>query len=152
MQETPVRFLGWEDPLEKGKTTHSSILGLHSWASLVAQLVKNPHANAGDLGSIPVLGRSPGEGKGYPLQYAGLGNSMDCIVHRVAKSQTRLRDFHFHYENNAKLQLVLQNTYGCNQCPRVTSEYSNRQVSRGLILFHKRKKKAILRFIIWPQI
>ena len=37
--------------------------------------------NAGDLGSIPGLGRSLGEGKGYPLQYSGLENSMDCIVH-----------------------------------------------------------------------
>ena len=44
--------------------------------------------NAGDLGSIPRLGRSPGEGKGYPLQYSGLENSMDCTVHGVAKSQT----------------------------------------------------------------
>ena len=44
--------------------------------------------NAGDLGSIPGLGRSPGEGKGYLLQYSGLENSMDCIGHRVAKSQT----------------------------------------------------------------
>ena len=52
--------------------------------------------NAGDLGLIPGLGRSPGEGKGYPLQYSGLENSMDCIVHGVAKSQTRLRDFHFY--------------------------------------------------------
>ena len=39
--------------------------------------------NAGDLGSIPRLGRSPGEGKGYPLQYCGLENFMDCIVHGV---------------------------------------------------------------------
>jgi len=38
--------------------------------------------------SIPGLGRSPGKGKGYPLQYSGLKNSMDCIVHGVAKSQT----------------------------------------------------------------
>ena len=44
---------------------------------------------------IPELGRSPGEGKGYPLQYSGLENSMDCIVHRVAKSQTQLSDFYF---------------------------------------------------------
>ena len=50
----------------------------------------------GDLGSIPGLGTSPGEEKGYPLQYSGLENSMDCIVHRVAKSRTRLSDFHFH--------------------------------------------------------
>ena len=51
----------------------------------------------GDLGLIPGLGRSPGEGKGYPLQYIGLENSMDCIVHGVAKSQTQLSDFHFHF-------------------------------------------------------
>ena len=48
----------------------------------------------GNLGLIPGLGRSPGEGKGYPLQYSGLENSMDCLVHGVAKSQTRLSDFH----------------------------------------------------------
>ena len=96
------------------------------WASLVAQLVKNPPAmqetgfyswvrkipwrrdrlptpvflgfpggsdgkestcNVRDLGSIPGLRRSPGEGKGCPLQYSGLEKSMDCIVHGVAKSQ-----------------------------------------------------------------
>ena len=56
---------------------------------------KESACNAGDLGSIPGLGRSPGEGKGYPLQYSGLENSMDCIVHGVAKSWTRLSDFHF---------------------------------------------------------
>ena len=44
--------------------------------------------NVGDLGLIPGLGRSLGEGKGYPLQYSGLENSMDCTVHGVAKSQT----------------------------------------------------------------
>ena len=42
----------------------------------------------------PLLGRSPGEGKGYPLQYSGLENPMDCIVHEVIKSQTRLSGFH----------------------------------------------------------
>ena len=45
----------------------------------------------------PGLGRCPGEGKGYPLQYSDLENSMDYIVHRVAKSQTQLSDFHFHF-------------------------------------------------------
>ena len=44
VQETPVRFLGWEEPLEKGKVTHSSILASKFWASLEAQLVKNPPA------------------------------------------------------------------------------------------------------------
>ena len=49
----------------------------------------------GDLGVSPGLGRSPGEKNGYPLHYSGLENSMDCIVHEVAKSWTRLSDFHF---------------------------------------------------------
>ena len=49
---------------------------------------KESACNAGDLNSIPGLGRSPGEGKGYPLQYSGLENSMDYTVHSVAKSWT----------------------------------------------------------------
>ena len=58
---------------------------------------KESSYNAGDLGLMPGLGKSPGEGKGYSLQYSDLENSMDCIVHGVAKSRTRLRDFHFHF-------------------------------------------------------
>ena len=54
---------------------------------------KESACNVGNLGSIPGLGRSPGEGKGYPLQYSGLENSMNHIVHGVAKSWTRLSDF-----------------------------------------------------------
>ena len=50
--------------------------------------------NTGALSLIPGLGRSPGEGKGYPLQYSGLENSMDCIGHGVAKSRTGLSNFH----------------------------------------------------------
>ena len=46
---------------------------------------KDSACNVGDLGSIPGLGRSPGEGKGYPLQYSGRENSMDCIFHGVAR-------------------------------------------------------------------
>ena len=57
---------------------------------------KESACNAGDLCLISGLERSPGEGKGYPLQYSGLENSMDCIVHGVTKSRTRLSDFHFH--------------------------------------------------------
>ena len=57
---------------------------------------KESSCNAGDLGSIPGLGRSPGEGKSYPLRYCGLENSIDCIVHGVTKSPTRLSDLHFH--------------------------------------------------------
>ena len=62
-------------------------------------MVKNPPANAGDLGSIPGLGRSPREGNGYPLQYSCLEDSMDrgawqATVHVFAKSQAQLSDFH----------------------------------------------------------
>ena len=60
-------------------------------------VVKNPPANAGDLGLIPGWGKSPGEGNGTPFQYSCLENPMDreawpAIVHRVAKSQTQLSD------------------------------------------------------------
>ena len=55
---------------------------------------KESACNAEDLGLISGLGRS-GEEKGYPLQYSGLENSMDCIVHGVAKSRTQLSDFRF---------------------------------------------------------
>ena len=65
---------------------------------------KESACNVGDLGSVPGLGRSPGEGKGYALQYSGLENSMDCTVHGVAKSQTRLSDFHFHWASRLNLE------------------------------------------------
>ena len=61
------------------------LFGLPLWLS-----GKESTYNMGDLGSIPGLGRSPREGKGYPLQYSGLENSMDCIVHQVTKSRTWL--------------------------------------------------------------
>ena len=84
MQETPVQFLGQEDPLEKG-------IGyplLYTWASLVAQLVKNPPTIPETW--IQSLGweGSPGEGKGYQLQYSGLENG-------VSKRWTQLSDFPF---------------------------------------------------------
>ena len=65
--------------------------------------------NVGDLGLIPGLGRFPGEGNDYPLQYSGLENSMDHIVHGVAKSQTRPSNFHFieaETFNNRKIKLT----------------------------------------------
>ena len=83
MQETPVQFLGQEDPTPV-------FLGFPCGSA-----GKESTCSAGDLGPIPGLGRSPGEGKGSPLQYSCLENYMDCIVHGVAKSQTQLRDFHF---------------------------------------------------------
>ena len=59
---------------------------------------KESACNVEDLGLIHGLGRSPGEGKGYPLQYSGLENSLDCIVQEIAKSRTRLSDFPFHFD------------------------------------------------------
>ena len=64
-----------------------------------------PHGSAGkesaciarDLCLIPGLGRYPGEKKGCSLQYSGLENSMDCVVHEL-QCQTRLSDFHFHFQ------------------------------------------------------
>ena len=74
----------------KAMTNLNSVLGFPRGSA-----GKESTCNAGDLGSIAGLGRSPGEGNSYPLQYSGLENSMDCIVNGVAKSQTRLRNFHF---------------------------------------------------------
>ena len=67
----------------------------HSLGFPDSSIGKESACNEGDLGWIPGLGRSPGEGKGYPLQYSGLENSTDCIVHGVAKSQTWLSNLHF---------------------------------------------------------
>ena len=73
---------------------------------------KESARNAGDLGSIPGLGRSPGDGKGYPLQYCDLENSLDCIVHGVAKSRTRLSDFHFHFGRAGRRESELDGEVG----------------------------------------
>ena len=88
--ETLIQFLGQEDPLEKDRLPTPVFLGFPCGSAS-----KESACNAGDQGSIPGLGRSPGEGKGYPFQYSGLENSMDCTVHGVTKSRTRLSDFHF---------------------------------------------------------
>ena len=72
---------------------HFSIMIYHRihWGFPNSSDGKESACNAGDLGLIPGLGRSPGKGKGYPLQDSGLENSMDCIVYGVE----RLSDFHF---------------------------------------------------------
>ena len=97
MQEAPVRFLGQEDPWRRTPVFLGFACG-----------------SAGDLGSIPGLRGYPGEGKGYPLQHSGLENSMDFIVHGVAKSLTRLSDFQFHFQCNpgqAGLCISVELTY-----------------------------------------
>ena len=71
MQETPVLLLGWADLLEKDRLPIPVFLGF-SCGSAGKELACNEE----DLGSIPGLGRSSGEGKGYPLQYSALENPM----------------------------------------------------------------------------
>ena len=73
---------------------------------------KESACNVGDQGSFPGLGRSPGEGKGYPLQYSGLENSMDCIVHGVAKCWRRLSDF--------DLQMILKYIKSLSALPKLS--------------------------------
>ena len=69
---------------------------------------KESALNAGDLGSIPGLGRFPGEGQGYLLQYSGQENSTDYIVHGVSKSRTQLSDFHSLHIVNSKVDTGLE--------------------------------------------
>ena len=123
MQDTWVQSLGQKDPLEEEMATHSSILAWedlwteepgklqsmesqrvgHDWSDWTYCVMgfpggsagKESACNAGDLGLIPGLGRSPGEGNSYPLQYSGLENFMDHIAHGVTKSWTWLSKFHF---------------------------------------------------------
>ena len=93
MQEMSVLFLGWEDPLEKGLVTHSTVLGLPWWFS--SKESASNTGDSGDAGLIPGSGRSPGGGNGKPLQYSYLENPTDreawrATVYEVAKSQTQL--------------------------------------------------------------
>ena len=72
---------------------------------------KESARNLGDTSLIPGLGRSPGEEKGYPLQYSGLENSMDYTVYGVAKSCTRLRNFGFPVAQTVKNLPAMQGTW-----------------------------------------
>ena len=109
--ETQVQSLDREDLLEKGMATtpvflpcptspHQKRGSKKCLTSLMARMVKRLAYNVGDLGSIPGLGRSSGEGNGTPLQYSCLENPMDrgawwATVHGFTKRQTRLSDFTF---------------------------------------------------------
>ena len=111
MQETSVPSLGWEDPLEKGMATQYSCLKnilIYStesptsqnsrspiWASLMVQMAKKPPAIWETW--VQSLGweDSPGEGKGYPLQYSGLEDSMDYSPWGRKESDMTFT-FHFH--------------------------------------------------------
>ena len=92
MQETPVQVWVKKICWRRDRLPTPIFLGFPCGSA-----GKESACNVGNLGSIPGLGRSPGEGKGYPLQYSGVKNSMDCIVHGVAKSRTWLSNFRFHF-------------------------------------------------------
>ena len=90
VRETLVWFLGQEDPWRRERLPTPVFLDFSCGSA-----GKESACSAGDLGSIPGLGRSPGEGKGYPLQYSGLENSIDCIVHWVTRARHGWATFTF---------------------------------------------------------
>ena len=78
---THSSILAWRIPMDRG--TWWAAVGFPGGSA-----GKESACKVRDLGLIPRLRRSPGEGNSYPLQYSGLENSMDCIVHGVTKSRT----------------------------------------------------------------
>ena len=108
----PLQYSCLGNPMGRGAwwaTFHGVAKELRHDLATCGSAGKESACNAGDLGLIPGLGRSPGEGKGYPLQYSGLENSMDCIVHGVAKSRTRLSDFHLAPKQQNRACLACKN-------------------------------------------
>ena len=106
---------------------------------------KESACRVGDLGSIPGLGRPSGEWKGYPLQYFGLENSMDCIIHGVAKSQTWLSNFHFH-ATTAPRQIFRDGTFRVFfKKPNLSTHFTktNRYLLRSLSIMFTFKKHKI---------
>ena len=93
----------------------------------------------GDFGSIPVLGRSPGEGKGYTLQYSGLENSMDYTVHGVAKNQTPLSDFHF--TSAITVDYMKIQSYGLSEMSSPGTIFH--------VAFHPSTSKSLAKFTQW---
>ena len=87
MQETQLRFLGQKIRWNRDRLYPPVFLGFPCGSA-----GKESACNVGDLGLIPRLGRSPGEGKGYPLQYSGLENFTDCSP--GGQSQTLLSNFY----------------------------------------------------------
>ena len=89
--------------------------------------------NGGDLCSIPGLGRSPGEAKGYPLQYFGLENSTECIVHGVEKSRTQLSNFHFQFKIHTT---AFQTSHFCSLLtPQLPHSFTDASMDEFLVRF-----------------
>ena len=93
---------------------------------------KEADRNAGDLGSIPGLGRSAGEGKAYPLQYSGLENSMGCIVRGVANCRTQLSDFHKSHTKSNIVPPVFPCDLSVNALPYNQSSFSSIEACSAL--------------------
>ena len=79
------------------------------------------HDSLLDPGSVPGWGKSPGEGKGYPLQYSGQENSMDYTVHSVVKSWTQLSNLHFHFNINCNLWVIVMCQCRLLNCSKYTT-------------------------------
>ena len=97
--------------------THTHIYICTYTGFLCGSFGKESTCNVGDLGSIPGLGRFPGEGKGYQLHYSGLEIFMDYIGHGIAKSQTQLSNFHFIYNIYIYAYAMLCYAKSLQSCP-----------------------------------
>ena len=115
----------------------------HPWGFPDSLAGRESACNAGDLGLIPALGQSSGEGNGYLLLYSGLEDSTDCIVHGVLKSRMRLSNFHFHFSHpymttGKTIALMIQTFVG-----KVMSLPFN-TLSRFVITFLARSKHLLI--------
>ena len=113
----------WDKSVVSWDSFHRSKRLLQKGLGLGCSAGRESACNAGDLSSVPELGRSPGEGKVYPLQYSGLENCMDCIVHEVTKSQTQLSDFHFHFKAVCLLRTVFPEPHLWLSNPELTWDH-----------------------------
>ena len=103
---------------------------------------KESACNVGDLGLIPGLGRSPGKRKGYLLQYSGLENSMDVIVHGVAKSQIQLSDFYFHASQDG-IKIALKDINNLRYADDTTLMAESVEELKILLMRVKRRVKKL---------
>ena len=112
---------------------------------------KESTCNVGDMGSIPRMERSSGEGKGYPLQYSGLENSMKCIVHGVSKRQTWLRNFHFQVYNLVLLTIVTMLYFRSPEAIHLTGESLYFDQCIPIYSIHESLKITIYSMFLWGQ-
>ena len=121
----------------------AAVSGITQSRTRLKRLSSSSSSNVGDLGLIPGLGRSPGEGNSYSLQYSDLENSMDYIVHGVTKSQAWLNNIHF----------LFWNKYVCLVCGKLTSngiklnlwKFQVHIDTRKLIIFHMTFQYCLLK-------